>query len=136
VVFLLGHVTKEGALAGPKLLEHIVDTVLYFDTERHDLLRVLRARVANEDEAPAESAAPGTLATGLAAGMLVATGDGWLAPLELQREGKKAMPTDAFLRGRTLGEQAHFDTTRPHAPEASNTPDDSTPRAAHKGTPS
>ena len=44
VVFLLGHVTKDGALAGPKVLEHIVDTVLYFDTERHDLLRVLRAQ--------------------------------------------------------------------------------------------
>ncbi len=44
VVFLLGHVTKEGSLAGPKVLEHIVDTVLYFDTERHDLLRVLRAQ--------------------------------------------------------------------------------------------
>ena len=43
VVFLLGHVTKDGGLAGPKVLEHIVDTVLYFDTERHDLLRVLRA---------------------------------------------------------------------------------------------
>ena len=43
-VFLLGHVTKEGSLAGPKVLEHIVDTVLYFDTERHDLLRVLRAQ--------------------------------------------------------------------------------------------
>ncbi|MDE2510113.1 MAG: DNA repair protein RadA [Elusimicrobia bacterium] len=43
VVFLLGHVTKDGSLAGPKVLEHIVDTVLYFDTERHDLLRVLRA---------------------------------------------------------------------------------------------
>jgi DNA repair protein RadA/Sms len=42
-VFLLGHVTKDGGLAGPKVLEHIVDTVLYFDTERHDLLRVLRA---------------------------------------------------------------------------------------------
>ena len=42
-VFLLGHVTKDGALAGPKVLEHIVDTVLYFDSERHDLLRVLRA---------------------------------------------------------------------------------------------
>lgn len=42
-VFLLGHVTKDGSLAGPKVLEHIVDTVLYFDTERHDLLRVLRA---------------------------------------------------------------------------------------------
>jgi len=44
VVFLLGHVTKEGMLAGPKVLEHIVDTVLYFDTERHDLLRILRAQ--------------------------------------------------------------------------------------------
>lgn len=44
VVFLLGHVTKDGALAGPKVLEHIVDTVLYFDTERHDILRVLRAQ--------------------------------------------------------------------------------------------
>ncbi|MDE2490498.1 MAG: DNA repair protein RadA [Elusimicrobia bacterium] len=44
VVFLLGHVTKDGALAGPKVLEHIVDTVLYFDTENHDLLRVLRAQ--------------------------------------------------------------------------------------------
>ncbi|MFI5362703.1 MAG: DNA repair protein RadA [Elusimicrobiota bacterium] len=44
IVFLLGHVTKDGSLAGPKVLEHIVDTVLYFDTERHDLLRVLRAQ--------------------------------------------------------------------------------------------
>ena len=44
VVFVLGHVTKDGGLAGPKVLEHIVDTVLYFDTERHDLLRVLRAQ--------------------------------------------------------------------------------------------
>ncbi|MDP3542133.1 MAG: DNA repair protein RadA [Elusimicrobiota bacterium] len=44
IVFLLGHVTKDGSLAGPKVLEHIVDTVLYFDTENHDLLRVLRAQ--------------------------------------------------------------------------------------------
>ncbi len=54
VVFLLGHVTKEGSLAGPKVLEHIVDTVLYFDTEHHDLLRVLRAhknRFGPTDEA-------------------------------------------------------------------------------------
>ncbi|MBI4056767.1 MAG: DNA repair protein RadA [Elusimicrobia bacterium] len=43
ILFLLGHVTKEGALAGPKVLEHIVDTVLYFETERQHLLRVLRA---------------------------------------------------------------------------------------------
>ena len=42
-LFLLGHVTKDGALAGPKLLEHMVDTVLYFDSERQGALRILRA---------------------------------------------------------------------------------------------
>ncbi|MDR1684147.1 MAG: DNA repair protein RadA [Elusimicrobiota bacterium] len=42
-VFILGHVTKDGALAGPKVLEHMVDTVLYFDTEKDSLLRLIRA---------------------------------------------------------------------------------------------
>jgi DNA repair protein RadA/Sms len=42
-VFLLGHVTKEGDIAGPRVLEHIVDTVLYFETERQQIYRVLRA---------------------------------------------------------------------------------------------
>lgn len=42
-VVLVGHVTKEGALAGPRVLEHIVDTVLSFDGDRHHSLRVLRA---------------------------------------------------------------------------------------------
>ncbi|RPJ83575.1 MAG: DNA repair protein RadA [Acidobacteria bacterium] len=42
-VFLVGHVTKEGSLAGPKSLEHIVDTVLYFEGERHHSHRVIRA---------------------------------------------------------------------------------------------
>lgn len=42
-VFLIGHVTKEGTLAGPKALEHIVDTVLYFEGERHHNHRLLRA---------------------------------------------------------------------------------------------
>jgi DNA repair protein RadA/Sms len=42
-VFLVGHVTKEGALAGPRVLEHLVDTVLYFEGERHASYRVLRA---------------------------------------------------------------------------------------------
>jgi DNA repair protein RadA/Sms len=41
--FLVGHVTKEGAIAGPKLLEHMVDTVLYFEGERNHLFRILRA---------------------------------------------------------------------------------------------
>jgi DNA repair protein RadA/Sms len=42
-VVLVGHVTKEGMLAGPKVLEHLVDTVLYFEGERHQAYRVLRA---------------------------------------------------------------------------------------------
>jgi DNA repair protein RadA/Sms len=42
-VFLIGHVTKEGAIAGPKTLEHIVDTVLYFEGERHQNHRIVRA---------------------------------------------------------------------------------------------
>lgn len=42
-VFLIGHVTKEGMIAGPKALEHIVDTVLYFEGERHHNHRIIRA---------------------------------------------------------------------------------------------
>ncbi len=41
--FLVGHVTKEGALAGPRVLEHLVDTVLYLEGESHHAYRVLRA---------------------------------------------------------------------------------------------
>jgi len=41
--FLVGHVTKEGTLAGPRVLEHLVDTVLYFEGECHHSYRVLRA---------------------------------------------------------------------------------------------
>jgi DNA repair protein RadA/Sms len=42
-VILLGHVTKDGGLAGPRVLEHVVDTVLSFEGERHHALRLLRA---------------------------------------------------------------------------------------------
>lgn len=42
-IFLIGHVTKEGSIAGPKTLEHIVDTVLYFEGERHHNHRIIRA---------------------------------------------------------------------------------------------
>ncbi|HEV2356812.1 MAG TPA: DNA repair protein RadA [bacterium] len=42
-VLVIGHVTKEGAIAGPRVLEHMVDTVLYFEGERHHAYRVLRA---------------------------------------------------------------------------------------------
>lgn len=41
--FVVGHVTKEGTLAGPRVLEHLVDTVLYFEGEAHHAYRVLRA---------------------------------------------------------------------------------------------
>ena len=41
--FLVGHVTKDGAIAGPRLLEHMVDTVLYFEGDRNHIFRVLRA---------------------------------------------------------------------------------------------
>ncbi|OHW62388.1 hypothetical protein EUAN_09510 [Andreesenia angusta] len=40
---IVGHVTKEGAIAGPRVLEHMVDTVLYFEGERHNTYRVLRS---------------------------------------------------------------------------------------------
>ena len=42
-IFLIGHITKEGSIAGPKILEHIVDTVLYFEGERHHNHRIVRA---------------------------------------------------------------------------------------------
>ncbi|MFI5220680.1 MAG: DNA repair protein RadA [Bacteroidia bacterium] len=41
-VFLIGHITKDGTLAGPKLLEHMVDTVLQFEGDRHHVYRILR----------------------------------------------------------------------------------------------
>jgi DNA repair protein RadA/Sms len=42
-IFIVGHVTKQGSIAGPKLLEHMVDSVLYFEGERHHTYRILRA---------------------------------------------------------------------------------------------
>ena len=42
-LFLVGHVTKEGAIAGPRVLEHIVDTVLYFEGDAHSSFRLVRA---------------------------------------------------------------------------------------------
>lgn len=52
-VILIGHITKEGSIAGPKILEHIVDTVLQFEGDRHYIYRVLRAnknRFGSTDE--------------------------------------------------------------------------------------
>ncbi len=42
-IFIVGHVTKEGTVAGPRVLEHMVDTVLYFEGDRHGSYRILRA---------------------------------------------------------------------------------------------
>ncbi|GGE83922.1 DNA repair protein RadA [Priestia taiwanensis] len=42
-IFIVGHVTKEGSIAGPRMLEHMVDAVLYFEGERHHTYRILRA---------------------------------------------------------------------------------------------
>ena len=42
-IFIVGHVTKEGTVAGPRILEHMVDTVLYFEGDRHASYRILRA---------------------------------------------------------------------------------------------
>lgn len=41
-IFIVGHVTKEGVVAGPRVLEHMVDTVLYFEGDRHASYRILR----------------------------------------------------------------------------------------------
>ena len=42
-LFMVGHITKEGSLAGPKVLEHMVDVVLQFEGDRHHAYRMLRA---------------------------------------------------------------------------------------------
>jgi len=42
-IFLVGHVTKDGGIAGPRVLEHMVDTVLYFEGDQHHIFRLLRA---------------------------------------------------------------------------------------------
>lgn len=42
-IFIVGHVTKEGAIAGPRMLEHMVDVVLYFEGERHHTYRIIRS---------------------------------------------------------------------------------------------
>lgn len=52
-VVIIGHITKEGSIAGPKILEHIVDTVLQFEGDRHYMYRILRAnknRFGSTDE--------------------------------------------------------------------------------------
>lgn len=52
-VIIIGHITKEGSIAGPKILEHIVDTVLQFEGDRHYMYRILRAhknRFGSTDE--------------------------------------------------------------------------------------
>jgi DNA repair protein RadA/Sms len=65
-VLIVGHVTKDGNLAGPKVLEHVVDTVLYFEGDRHHAHRVVRA-VKNRFGAVSELGVFRMTATGLEA---------------------------------------------------------------------
>ena len=52
-LFLIGHITKDGSIAGPKILEHMVDTVLQFEGDRHHIYRILRS-IKNRFGAAAE----------------------------------------------------------------------------------
>src|SRR5690606_40857145 len=54
-VIIVGHVTKEGAIAGPRVLEHMVDTVLYFEGERHLSYRILRTVRSEEHTSELQS---------------------------------------------------------------------------------
>ena len=78
-VFVVGHVTKEGAVAGPKMLEHMVDTVLYFEGDRHASYRILRG-VKNRFGSTNE-----------------------IGVFEMQREGLKEVknPSEYMLDGKT-----------------------------------
>lgn len=63
-VFLIGHITKDGAIAGPKILEHMVDTVLQFEGDRHHVYRILRS-IKNRFGAAAEMGIYAMNSTGL-----------------------------------------------------------------------
>lgn len=63
-VFLIGHITKDGAIAGPKILEHMVDTVLQFEGDRHHIYRILRS-IKNRFGAAAEMGIYAMNGTGL-----------------------------------------------------------------------
>ncbi|MBI3272106.1 MAG: DNA repair protein RadA [Planctomycetes bacterium] len=78
-LFVIGHVTKEGAIAGPRTLEHLVDTVLYFEGDRYQSFRILRA-VKNRFGSTNE-----------------------VAVFEMRQEGlaEVANPSSYFLAGRT-----------------------------------
>jgi len=63
-VFLIGHITKDGTIAGPKILEHMVDTVLQFEGDRHHVYRILRS-IKNRFGAAAELGIYAMHSTGL-----------------------------------------------------------------------
>ena len=63
-VILIGHITKEGTLAGPKILEHIVDTVIQFEGDQHYMYRILRS-IKNRFGSTSELDAADGIATGL-----------------------------------------------------------------------
>jgi methionyl-tRNA formyltransferase len=105
------------------------------DGDEARTVRILRGRAARPEEAPTLTCSPGTIVRGAepdSPEMLVATGAGWLVPLEIQREGKRALPIDAFLRGHPLGEGAHFDTKRPEAADRAGSGPDPAPARSHE----
>ena len=71
-VILIGHITKEGSLAGPKVLEHIVDTVLQFEGDQHYMYRILRA-IKNRFGSTSELGIYEMLGTGLRQGQPLRT---------------------------------------------------------------
>lgn len=95
-IFIIGHVTKEGMVAGPRILEHMVDTVLYFEGDNHASYRVLRA-VKNRFGSTNE-----------------------IGVFEMQNSGLKEVknPSEYMLNGRPVGEPgsvvaASIEGTRP-----------------------
>lgn len=95
-IFIIGHVTKEGMVAGPRILEHMVDTVLYFEGDNHASYRVLRA-VKNRFGSTNE-----------------------IGVFEMQNSGLKEVknPSEYMLSGRPVGEPgsvvaASIEGTRP-----------------------
>lgn len=118
-VFIVGHVTKEGSIAGPRVLEHLVDTVLYFEGDRGHSFRILRAvknrfGPTNEigvfemrDEGLAEVANPSELflsqrPVGVAGSVVVATMEG-TRPLLVEFQGLVTGTSIGIPRRTTLG---------------------------------
>ena len=100
-IFIVGHVTKEGTVAGPRVLEHMVDTVLYFEGDRHASYRILRG-VKNRFGSTNE-----------------------IGVFEMRRDGLREVenPSEFMLNGRPFSINSDgFSTSRRPSLRISNTP--------------